>query len=61
MASICNLAGLLERQSRPGEAEELYREALAGNQLALGAAHASTRCTAAALERVLRAKAVAVR
>ena len=41
------------------EAEALFREALAGFQLALGAAHASTRNTAANLEAVLRAKAAA--
>ena len=54
-----NLAGLLAKQGRLDEAEALFREALAGKQLALGAAHASTRNTAANLETVLRAKAAA--
>ena len=61
MAAVFNLADLLKQQGRLYEAEELYREALAGFQLALGAAHTSTRGTAAALARVLRAKAAAAR
>ena len=58
MAAIANLGALLERQGRLGDAEALFREALAGYQTALGAGHAHTRATADALERVLRAKAV---
>ena len=61
MTAIVNLAHLLERQGRLDEAEGLYREALAGRELALGAAHAHTQRTAADLERVLRARAAAVR
>lgn len=61
MAFIFNLADLLERQGRLDEAEELYREALAGCKLALGAAHAHTQRRAARLERMLRAKAAADR
>ena len=54
-----NLADLLVKQGRLDEAEALFREALAGFQLALGAAHAHTRNTATCLEDVLRAKAAA--
>ena len=54
-----NLADLLVKQGRLDEAEALFREALAGRQLALGAEHASTRNTAVGLEAVLRAKAAA--
>ena len=58
MTAIANLADLLERQGRLGDAEALYREALAGFTTALGAGHAHTQRAAADLERVLRAKAV---
>ena len=59
LMSVHNLAGLLYRQGRLEEAEALFREALAGFQLALGAEHAHTRGSAADLETVLRAKAAA--
>ena len=56
MTALANLALLHERQGRLSEAEPLLREALAGRQVALGAAHELTRATAAALERVHRAQ-----
>ena len=54
-----NLAGLLGQLGCFDGAGVLYREALAGRTLALGAAHAHTRGTAANLEGLLRAKAAA--
>ena len=59
LTSVNNLAGLLVQLGRFDEAEVLYREALAGRTLALGAAHAHTRATAANLECLLRMKAAA--
>ena len=55
-----NLADLLVKQGRLDEAEALFREALAGRQLALGAAHADTQMSAAGLGDVLCAKAAAM-
>ena len=52
-----NLALLLSDQGKNDEAEPLYREALAGRQLALGADHTHTRGSAAGLEALLRDKA----
>jgi hypothetical protein len=49
LTSVHNLGGLLGRQGRLVEAEALFREALAGRELALGAAHALTRQSAAAV------------
>ena len=56
MTALNNLGVLLEQQGRLSEAEPLLREAHAGRQVALGAAHEHTRDTAAALERVHRAQ-----
>ena len=61
LTSINNLAALLGRQGRFDEAEALMREALAGLQALLGAAHAHTQSTAASLEGLLRNKAAAAR
>ena len=59
LTAVLILAHVVKQQGRLDEAEALYREALAGQQLALGAAHADTQDTAAKLDSLLRAKAAA--
>ena len=54
LRAASNLGLLLVDMGRLDEAEVLLREALAGQQLALGEGHPDTRTTAASLEALLK-------